>query len=662
MFSVEGKIQETFCEVVYYTRSDNDERTAVAKKIDCGDIVVATNLAGRGTDFKTSDAVDLNGGLSVLLTFLPANPRVYEQAFGRTARQGKPGTAQLICLKPEVANDYADIDGILTSREASQLVFNRLQQANLDFQDDAFAEYAKMLKEFRRKKQNGNWGRCRLDNAKLSQLDDMWGLKLEELNAWLRTPSKRSTITAKKSRYTIARGQLSTFLRRCSERLYADEELALFEKGLGTPAYLVEAAYFEGRYNNNLSAARRWLTHALTMDDHYNYFAYFHRAVFALYGLTKVKGAKPWMDKALADFECAKKGIDPVISAWTAMHEMPVRTVDPASELSKQLFIKIAFLKKHMHHIDVGMEMIRKCPSDQITRVKRWVRLSEGMKNQQELDAQVIKVELDELAQYAMDVYVELEHFKPPPPWWAVVFLAVIGVAQIALGAVVSVVHPAAGGALISSGVSDIIDAIEVARGKKEFSWDDYFAKKGLQVVDTVVTSWFSALAKDIPLLKKFVPASTSTIQPAKSIGKTVAREIVKQAAIVGVKYAVEGLMDHLPRLKEQIKAQAMVRIRKLLNQRDVYPGLTMALRLLDGFQQRVTQCIEKVLSYIDVAAVARRVMKHLKNRASTITGVIVLTVIEQIIESSGVLDLLNTFCNKFKEMLKPIKGTKMEP
>lgn len=73
--------------------------------------------------------------------------------------------------------------------------------------------------------------------------------------------------------------------------------------------------------------------------------------------------------------------------------------------------------------------------------------------------------------------------------------------------------------------------------------------------------------------------------------------------------------------------------------------------------------------------------MKHLKNRASTITGVIVLTVIEQIIESSGVLDLLNTFCNKFKEMLKPvrtftgdyvascpdfrsvqIKGTKMEP
>lgn len=127
----------------------------------------------------------------------------------------------------------ADIDGILTSREASQLVFNRLQQANLDFQDDAFAEYAKMLKEFRRKKQNGNWGRCRLDNAKLSQLDDMWGLKLEELNAWLRTPSKRSTITAKKSRYTIARGQLSTFLRRCSERLYADEELALFEKGLG---------------------------------------------------------------------------------------------------------------------------------------------------------------------------------------------------------------------------------------------------------------------------------------------------------------------------------------------------------------------------------------------------------------------------------------------
>lgn len=71
----------------------NQEREI--EKINPGEIIIATNLAGRGTDIKTDD-IEKNGGMHVIVTFMPANQRVEEQAFGRTARQGKRGTGQMI--------------------------------------------------------------------------------------------------------------------------------------------------------------------------------------------------------------------------------------------------------------------------------------------------------------------------------------------------------------------------------------------------------------------------------------------------------------------------------------------------------------------------------------------------------------------------------------
>ncbi|XP_078020234.1 uncharacterized protein LOC144459676 [Epinephelus lanceolatus] len=77
--------------------SNNMDNTAIfAKKLEAGDVIIATNLAGRGTDLQVSDQVKRAGGLFVVQTFLPKNARVEAQAFGRTARQGSPGSAQLI--------------------------------------------------------------------------------------------------------------------------------------------------------------------------------------------------------------------------------------------------------------------------------------------------------------------------------------------------------------------------------------------------------------------------------------------------------------------------------------------------------------------------------------------------------------------------------------
>jgi preprotein translocase subunit SecA len=66
------------------------------EKINPGEIIIATNLARRETDIKTDEKIEKNGGLHVIITFMPSNQRVEEQAFGKTAIQGKRGTGQMI--------------------------------------------------------------------------------------------------------------------------------------------------------------------------------------------------------------------------------------------------------------------------------------------------------------------------------------------------------------------------------------------------------------------------------------------------------------------------------------------------------------------------------------------------------------------------------------
>jgi preprotein translocase subunit SecA len=60
-----------------------------------GQITVATNMAGRGTDIKLSRGITDLGGLHVISTEPHGSGRVDRQLFGRAARQGDPGCAQM---------------------------------------------------------------------------------------------------------------------------------------------------------------------------------------------------------------------------------------------------------------------------------------------------------------------------------------------------------------------------------------------------------------------------------------------------------------------------------------------------------------------------------------------------------------------------------------
>ena len=59
-------------------------------------VTIATNTAGRGADISITEESEKNGGLHVIVSFPTINKRVETQAFGRTGRQGKPGTYHYI--------------------------------------------------------------------------------------------------------------------------------------------------------------------------------------------------------------------------------------------------------------------------------------------------------------------------------------------------------------------------------------------------------------------------------------------------------------------------------------------------------------------------------------------------------------------------------------
>jgi preprotein translocase subunit SecA len=84
-----------------------EESAVVAFAGDPGRITIATNMAGRGTDILLGHGVPAIGGLHVIATERHESGRVDRQLFGRSARQGDPGSAQaFVSVEDELIRRY----------------------------------------------------------------------------------------------------------------------------------------------------------------------------------------------------------------------------------------------------------------------------------------------------------------------------------------------------------------------------------------------------------------------------------------------------------------------------------------------------------------------------------------------------------------------------
>ena len=79
---------------VLNAKQHKKEADIVAEAGNAGQVTIATNMAGRGTDIKLSEEVKSAGGLAIIGTERHDSRRVDRQLRGRAGRQGDPGSSQ----------------------------------------------------------------------------------------------------------------------------------------------------------------------------------------------------------------------------------------------------------------------------------------------------------------------------------------------------------------------------------------------------------------------------------------------------------------------------------------------------------------------------------------------------------------------------------------
>ena len=141
------KLNDT--KIICYYRSD-EENKFLEEEIKPNTIILSTNLAGRGTDIKINEEVKKNGGLHVIITFMPYNERIEAQAQGRAGRCGNKGSAVTMVLAQK---DYKTLEKNRNKYEEDQYKFLiNLYTPQLDLNQKFFETFCQILQEIKKKK------------------------------------------------------------------------------------------------------------------------------------------------------------------------------------------------------------------------------------------------------------------------------------------------------------------------------------------------------------------------------------------------------------------------------------------------------------------------------------------------------------------------------
>ena len=193
------KFMKSMSPILYF--SSHQQKLEEKPSFRPGPVIIATNIAGRGTDIKLTDEVKRNGGLHVCLSYLPPNVRVEFQAYGRAARSGDPGSCRMI-----FHNEEADLSYAIQKRNSSEAY--RVTEIEADYflnirlQEKLFEKFTKLFEQIQLK-----YKQCANDKADhravLDYCLDCWAFFLDRYTDDIASIPEKSPDEAKREKHRI---------------------------------------------------------------------------------------------------------------------------------------------------------------------------------------------------------------------------------------------------------------------------------------------------------------------------------------------------------------------------------------------------------------------------------------------------------------------------
>ncbi|TKS66086.1 Pre-mRNA-splicing factor CWC22 -like protein [Collichthys lucidus] len=532
--------------VILYCRNDGDSLSQINSELLPGDVIVATNLAGRGTDIKVSKQVNNNGGLFVILSFLSENTRVELQAFGRTARKGKPGSAQVIMSSEHRQHPFRTVSSLeeaksTRDRFAAEKINHIMNDvAELKLREDLFSEYCKTLQDIH-KNTDGDDKR-----AVVAIMNEFWGIWLQTKSEEIEQIKRNELQNSLKADLSRAKSQSQSHTSPCSSIYHYIKfgNIALSEKQWDVSTSLFEKA--------------------MQQDDSWAAIAFYNHA----YCTIKQQNGD-YLLKAKNDLVKAKESLkylseeSMVCLQFVKMSSANSANSNPTS-LEKQLTTKCRMLSYFDKNID---EAIQK-----LGEIKE--RGRDAKANKSPIISLVsnadedLQVEANNLYSGGLRYVFSVE--EEPRFSWEGLLVFCLGILQIIGGTLLTAftfgTFAQIGMGLITEGISDCFSGVE-AMVTGEFSWKSWAIEKAISIgvslfsfgVGKLIAKGFKAsmtlikgFGKQLKAMPKFlsgqvkeglsVAAKTNMKNAAKYTAKKIAEEIV----IYGLGKAEEKILTEL--------------------------------------------------------------------------------------------------------------------